>query len=235
MHDIRLQKYDKAFETLERIAPQEANLAHRKVFRTRSAYFTVLPFTNMPKHFLSTAKLSLLASAEQTQQTLAGGNSRCKLHADARIRYSPNLTPASAALAKLDRQLQIINVQEQILAEFKQMLSEFSYDTTAQKAEALTDMLCTQLTENEWSTLKLIYKYLVSQLLDGNMLTEEGLVDVLTLRDNRTSQSGNYVTALKLYENAKVCYTQTFAYIYKYNCSCCFGRLLCPLNGAWLC
>ncbi|KAM3578371.1 hypothetical protein VKS41_009117 [Umbelopsis sp. WA50703] len=165
MHDIRLQKYDKAFETLERIAPQEANLAHRK-------------------HFLSTAKLSLLASAEQTQQTLAGGNT-------------------SAALAKLDRQLQIINVQEQILAEFKQMLSEFSYDTTAQKAEALTDMLCTQLTENEWSTLKLIYKYLVSQLLDGNMLTEEGLVDVLTLRDNRTSQSGNYVTALKLYENAK--------------------------------
>jgi hypothetical protein len=36
------------------------------------------------------------------------------------------------------------------------------------------------------------------------MLTEEGLVDILTLRDNKPSQSNNYVTALKLYANAKV-------------------------------
>jgi hypothetical protein len=36
------------------------------------------------------------------------------------------------------------------------------------------------------------------------MLTEEGLVDILTLRDNKPSQSNNYVTALKLYGNAKV-------------------------------
>jgi hypothetical protein len=49
-----------------------------------------------------------------------------------------------------------------------------------------------------------IFKYLTGLILDGKMLTEEGLVDILTLRDNRPSQSNNYVTALTLYANAKV-------------------------------
>jgi hypothetical protein len=49
-----------------------------------------------------------------------------------------------------------------------------------------------------------IFNYLTRLILEGKMLTEEGLVDILTLKDNRPSQSNNYVTALKLYSNAKV-------------------------------
>jgi len=60
--------------------------------------------------------------------------------------------------------------------------------------------------KQRWLITKLaqIFKYLTGLILDGKMLTEEGLVDILTLRDNRPSQSNNYVTALTLYSNAKV-------------------------------
>jgi len=139
------------------------------------------------KTLLSTAKLTFLASSEQQQML------------DNLAVYK------SAAILSIDRALTIIGVQEQILKEFTDVLSKSAvqYTTTEQKAAAIADMLCTKLAENEWNTLKLIFTYLTRLLLDGKMLTEEGLVDILTLRDNRPSQSNNYVTALKLYANAK--------------------------------
>ncbi|KAI9280323.1 Non-repetitive/WGA-negative nucleoporin C-terminal-domain-containing protein [Umbelopsis sp. AD052] len=165
MHDLRLKNYDKAFQTLERIAESE-------------------PVLTKKKNLLSTAKLVFMASSEQV---IPGSLEVFK----------------AGPIQNIDRALKIISVQEVLLQEFNGLLEGQIHNSSEEKASAITDILCTKLTDNEWSNLKMIFKYLTGLILDGKMLTEEGLVDILTLRDNRPSQSNNYVTALKLYSNAK--------------------------------
>ncbi|KAH8552272.1 Non-repetitive/WGA-negative nucleoporin C-terminal-domain-containing protein [Umbelopsis sp. PMI_123] len=165
MHDVRLKKYDTAFQSLERIAESEPVLIRKK-------------------NLLSTAKLIFMASYEQV------------------IPNSLDVYKA-APIQNIDRALKIISVQEEMLREFNGLLEGHSHNTINEKAAAITEELCTKLTDNEWKNLKMIFNYLTRLILEGKMLTEEGLVDILTLKDNRPSQSNNYVTALKLYSNAK--------------------------------
>lgn len=65
-------------------------------------------------------------------------------------------TVEAGPVQNIDRALKIISVQEELLQEFNGLLEEHSHNSNEEKAAAITDILCTKLTDNEWTNLKMV-------------------------------------------------------------------------------
>ncbi|KAF7338280.1 Methyltransferase type 11 [Mycena venus] len=92
--------------------------------------------------------------------------------------------------------LDFVSVHQALLDEFKPVLDSLrSRQSLEAQVDAIVKSEASRLTDQK--ALTLIFKDLVRQLLQGNALSMEDTVDVLTLKDNTTSVE-DYTTALHL-------------------------------------
>lgn len=130
-----------------------------------------------------------------------------------KLAYVANLEEESLAtegeqrkIQLIDDQLDLISVHEKLLALFTASLPERASTDVARKAEIITSTLCQGLSggiEDEGSVATAPghfqhYQHLVFSLLQGQVLSSEDLVDLLTLKDVTDDSMHDFVVALEV-------------------------------------